>query len=218
MPIIIRAVSLIALAFAGTANAAAPAVPAKLKVTVEGISHNKPIPAKYALCKATDDGKSDKGENFRPALNWSGAPKDTKSFVVTMFDPDVPADFTNAGKDGVTIAPDAKRQVFYHWSLADIPKKFNALPGGDREITIAMPAANDLKGYADVHEYGGPCPPWNDERLHHYHFEVRALDVKSLRLPENATAKQVRDAALKHTLAKGEVVGTYTLYNPHAGQ
>lgn len=207
-----------ALAFACTAHAAAPLKPAKLKVTVEGITHGKPIPATFALCKATEDGKSEKGENFRPAINWSGAPKDTKSFVVTMFDPDVPADFSHAGKEGVTIAPDAKRQVFYHWGLADIPRKIKGLPGGDREITIAMPAASDLAGYADVHEYGGPCPPWNDERLHHYHFEVRALDVRSLRLPENATAKQVRAAAIKHTLAKGEVVGTYTLYNPHAGQ
>ena len=207
-----------ALAVTSVAHAAAPAKPAKLKLTVEGIDHNQPIPAKYALCKATDDGKSDKGENFRPALHWSGAPKETKSYVVTMFDPDVPADFTDAGKDGVTIAPDAKRQMFYHWGLADIPHKINGLPGGEREITFAMPAANDLKGYADLHEYGGPCPPWNDERLHHYHFEVRALDVKSLKLPENATAKQVRAAAMKHTLAKGEVVGTYTLYNPRAGQ
>ena len=215
MRMIFRAAALCAIAFVGTSSAAAPLKPTKLTVTVEGIVHKKPIPEKYALCKATDDGKSKKGTNVRPALSWSGAPKDTKSFVVTMFDPDVPADFTHAGKDGITIASNAKRQVFYHWSLADIPKKFNSLPGGDREITIAMPAANDLKGYADIHEYGGPCPPWNDERLHHYHFEVRALDVKSLRLPENATAKQVRAEAMKHTLAKGEVIGTYTLYHPH---
>lgn len=28
--------------------------------------------------------------------------------------------------------------------------------------------------------YDGPCHPWNDSILHHYHFDLFALDVGSL--------------------------------------
>ncbi len=56
----------------------------------------------------------------------------------------------------------------------------------------------------------GPCPPWNDEIPHHYHFAVYALSVPKLNVKEDFNGTDVM-AALKDdiVLAKGEVVGVY---------
>jgi Raf kinase inhibitor-like YbhB/YbcL family protein len=61
--------------------------------------------------------------------------------------------------------------------------------------------------------YDGPCPPWNDSLVHHYHFTVYALDVESLGLSGDFTAEDVKQAAEGHTLGSAAITGTYTL-NP----
>ena len=58
--------------------------------------------------------------------------------------------------------------------------------------------------------YDGPCPPWNDERMHHYHFIVYALNVPTLGLTGAVDGKKAQAAMEGHILAQGEVVGTYT--------
>lgn len=187
---------------------------ATMHVTVDGIEQNAAIPMKHALCEATPDGKSTEGENFRPTIEWSGAPEATKSYVVLVKDPDVPADFADAGKEGKRVAKDAPRQLFYHWALADIPAGTKSIAGGLAEEApeIGTKATGSLGDYVeDAHNYGGPCPPWNDERVHRYHFNVYALDVAKLTLPADPTAKDVEAAMKGHVLAEGSVVGTYTL-------
>jgi hypothetical protein len=146
-----------------------------------------------------------------------------------MMDPDVPADFTDAGKAGKVIARNAKRQDFYHYALVNIPADVTAIAGGDaaKKPAVGEQLVNDmgLNTYvAELTQYGGPCPPWNDARVHHYHFIVLALDDKApvtaptLRKGEISandpnTAKHTLDRLLesKSVLAKGVVVGTYTL-------
>lgn len=187
---------------------------AAMHVTVEGITPGAPIPEKYALCKPTDDGKSKGGENLRPTISWKGAPNNTKAFAVIVTDPHVPADFADAGKEGKVIKNEAKRQLFYHWALGDIPAAVNEIPGGPSYAApdVGVPASGSLEKYVDnPTQYGGPCPPWNDERVHQYHFTVYALDTETLELPSGATAAQVEAAAKKHALASGGVTGTYTL-------
>jgi phosphatidylethanolamine-binding protein (PEBP) family uncharacterized protein len=61
--------------------------------------------------------------------------------------------------------------------------------------------------------YDGPCPPWNDEIIHHYHFAVFALDIPSLGLSGTFGGPEVLAAMKGHVLAEGEWIGTYTL-NP----
>lgn len=196
---------------------AAWAAPATLNVKVDGIARNDDrIPAKYALCQPSADGKSKDGENLRPGIQWSGAPAATRSFAVVVKDPDVPADFSDAGKDGKIVQKDAKRQLFYHWALADIPAEVTKIPGDQSSNApdFGVKASSSLEKYvADATQYGGPCPPWNDERIHHYHFTVYALDVDTLKLPMKPTAVQVEKAVEGHVLASGSVTGTYTL-NP----
>jgi hypothetical protein len=57
--------------------------------------------------------------------------------------------------------------------------------------------------------YDGPCPPWNDEIVHHYHFTVYALNVASLNLPAGFAAADAMAAMNGVVLAKGDVVGLY---------
>jgi len=214
------------LLFSGAASAAMPA----LQVQVDGVKNGEPIPAAQAVCLPTADGKSDaSGKNIRPSINWSGAPKGTASIAIFIMDPDVPADFTDAGKEGKTIAKDAKRQDFYHYGVVNLPASLSVWPGsdGDNVAGFGIELANDMglnKYVPTPTAYGGPCPPWNDARVHHYHYIVLALDKDApvnIPCPNNSadpaafcnTAKNTfaRLITSKHVLAKGVVIGTYTL-------
>jgi phosphatidylethanolamine-binding protein (PEBP) family uncharacterized protein len=194
------------------------APPASLTVHVDGIDASGAMLPANSMCKATPDGKSTPAENLRPTISWSGAPDSTASYAIIVNDPDVPADFSKAGKDGQVIDADEPRQNFFHWALLDIPATVTSIPGGKSAAgtNVGTPAANDLAKYIpNPNNYGGACPPWNDARVHHYHFHVFALDEKMLSTTPPTTAKAAM-AILKsspHVLAEGEAVGTYTV-NP----
>jgi phosphatidylethanolamine-binding protein (PEBP) family uncharacterized protein len=221
----------LACACAGfAASAFAAADRGSIRVTVDGLTDGKPIPATHALCTPTADGKSDKvATPLRPTLTWSGVPKDAATLAIFMMDPDVPADFTDAGKEGKTLPEDSKRQDFFHYGLVNLPASVTSLSGAESRDTPrpGTELVNDLgiNGYISPETaYGGPCPPWNDERLHHYHFIVLALDKNApIDAPSEAdcnapacradTAKNTFNRLIgsPHVLAKGVAIGTYTL-------
>ena len=217
--------SLTAILFALAATSAL-AKPVEMKILVEGVNPGETMPKRSLLCQPTADGKSTDGKNMRPTIAWDQAPEGTESFAVFMMDPDVPADFTDAGKEGKVIAKDAKRQDFFHYGVVNIPATATALNGGlaSQPPRYGTELANSLGSYVSKPGmFGGPCPPWNDERLHHYHFIVLALGKDA----PIAAPKKARDAAeaagAKATFArlmesdallgKATVVGTYSL-NP----
>lgn len=194
-----------------------PQKPAPLNVTV-GIPHGQMIPAKYAYCIPDGAGKTMDGGNVSPAISWSGAPKMTKSYAIIVVDPDVPTSFELANQPGKIIPENFPRRNFYHWVLVDIPPNITHLDEGadskgvvhggkpTGQLPYGLTGKNDYPGGG----YDGPCPPWNDERVHHYRFQVYALDVEHLDLPKDFTGAQAVDAMQNHIWAKGEVVGTYT--------
>lgn len=187
------------------------ALPA-LTVTVDGIPASGIIQKAHAACIPTIDGKSTRGENIRPTISWSEGPARTGTYAIIVTDPDVPADLSIANQDDLLIDSDMPRQTFYHLLQFNIAKNVLSLPGGPRPTGFGRGAANDVSKGADTISYGGPCPPWNDARRHHYHFRVVALDGR-LALPEGAPARDVVAAMEGHILAEGEAVGTYAL-NP----
>ena len=63
--------------------------------------------------------------------------------------------------------------------------------------------------------YGGPCAPWNDSIIHHYHFTLYALDVEKLELGERFAGADVKAAIEGHVLGQASIMGTYTI-NPDA--
>jgi phosphatidylethanolamine-binding protein (PEBP) family uncharacterized protein len=203
-------------------TAADDTVHGTMSIAVEGVISGQPIPASQALCVATKDGKSKPVTRIlRPTIRWSGAPEGTESIALFMMDPDVPADFTDAGQEGKILAVDSERQDFYHYGIVHLPADATQLLGGvaTRTPTVGMELLNDLgiHGYVSPKTaYGGPCPPWNDARLHHYHFIVLALDAEAFaNADEDATARDTFHRLMEspHVLASGTIVGTYTL-NP----
>ena len=60
--------------------------------------------------------------------------------------------------------------------------------------------------------YDGPCPPWNDERVHHYHFTLYALDVERCDVTGEFTAEDVLAAISGHVLGQASIVGSYAIY------
>ena len=64
--------------------------------------------------------------------------------------------------------------------------------------------------------YDGPCPPWNDEILHHYVFTVYALDVPKLAVSGDFACRDALKAMEGHILDRAVLTGTYTL-NPKLG-
>ena len=109
------------------------------------------------------------GQNVSPALNWTGAPAGTKSFAVTVYDPDAP---TGSG--------------FWHWVVYNIPAATTSLAAGAGSGTGLPSGAT--QGMTDFGKpgYGGPCPPQGD-KPHHYIFTVYALKTAHLDIPNGST-------------------------------
>jgi Raf kinase inhibitor-like YbhB/YbcL family protein len=207
---------------------AAPALaqePARFTVKVGGVEDGKAIPERFAYCIPDGKGKTKDGQNINPAIEWSGAPEDTKSYVILVVDRDVPQSFELANQDDKVILSNFPRQDFYHWVLVDIPPTMIGIAEGadSRGITKGGkqygPRPYGVVGQNDYVRvlaegthggYDGPCPPWNDNRLHHYHFIVYALSVPSVNLSGLFNGKYVEDIIKPHVLARGEVVGTFT--------
>ncbi len=204
-----------------------------MKLTVSGIRNGQPIPEQFAFGVPNANDHMSFGPNRNPELVWDEVPEGTRSFVVTMFDPDVPSVADDVNQEGRTIPRDLPRVDFFHWLLVDIPAEVRRIPEGedsDGVIPKGKPAGAGPIGIRGINNYtqflagnpdmggtyagyDGPCPPWNDERLHHYHFELHALDVASLGLSGDFDGEAVRQAMAGHVLATARVTGTYTL-NP----
>lgn len=133
------------------------------------------------------------GKDISPALNWSGAPKGTKSFALSVYDPDAP---TGSG--------------FWHWVVFNIPPDVTSLPkgAGDPKSDAAPKSAVQSRTDFGVPGYGGPCPPKGD-KPHHYHFTIFAVDVDKLDADANTSAAIVGFNLHFHTLAKASLTGLY---------
>jgi len=186
-----------------------PCTAMALTIEVEGLAKDGEIHKTHAKCIATIDGKSTAGENIRPRVSWEGAPKGTLSYAIVVSDPDVPADLRLANKKDTTISKNDDRQTFYHWVHFNIPPEVHAMPAGST-FGYGTAAKNTV---SNSPRYDGPCPPWNDEKLHHYHFKIIALDVKKIELESGADTLDALEAINAHSIGEVERVGTYTL-NP----
>ncbi|MGL5007818.1 MAG: kinase inhibitor [Plesiomonas sp.] len=133
------------------------------------------------------------GANLSPSLTWSGAPEGTKSFAITVFDPDAP---TGSG--------------WWHWTVVNIPASVNSLvvDAGDKKGTKlpagAVQGRNDF-GYAG---FGGVCPPKGD-KPHHYHFKIWALKTDKLPIDNNSSGALVGFMLNANKLATAEIVPVY---------
>jgi Raf kinase inhibitor-like YbhB/YbcL family protein len=220
-----RLLRIITIAAAAT-TVALSASAADLKVRFGKTEPGDILPPQNASCVATRHGVSAPGRNFSPPVDWSKGPAGTKSYALTLVDPTVPANRANFNKESVTIALDSPRSEFVHWVLADIPASQLHLPegaDGDGLIKGGLPLKRTLHGLRGQNGNGdgalkngphggyfGPCPPWNDERIHEYQLTVYALDTAELKLPAIFDRAQLLTAAKGHILAQGTATVNYT--------
>jgi Raf kinase inhibitor-like YbhB/YbcL family protein len=131
------------------------------------------------------------GGNQSPALHWEGAPAGTKSFVVTLYDPD---DRDNPSG-------------WWHWVIYDIPANVSGLAvGAGVEKSSTLPTGTK-QGRTDLGNlaYHGPCPDKGD-KPHRYTFTVYALDIQKLSVEDGSSGAMVTETAREHVLAQGKLV------------
>jgi len=148
-------------------------------VTSEDLADGQPIPTAFRAG----------GDNISPQLSWSGFPAGTRSFAVTVHDPDAP---TGSG--------------FWHWAVHDIPASVSTLPRGAGNPGGALPpGAVQLKNELREVGYTGAAPPEGTGK-HRYFVVVHAVDTEHLDLDPEATPGALGFTLHFHTLARAVMV------------
>jgi Raf kinase inhibitor-like YbhB/YbcL family protein len=133
------------------------------------------------------------GENQSPQLAWTNAPEGTKSFAITMYDPDAP---TGSG--------------FWHWVVFDIPASTHELVTNAGNVKLNLAPAGSIQSITDfgIKGFGGPCPP-PGHGLHQYIITVYALKTDRLGLNDTNNPATVGFYLWSQTLAKASIVAYY---------
>ncbi len=131
------------------------------------------------------------GEDVSPQLTWSGFPEETRSFAVTVYDPDAP---TASG--------------FWHWAVANLPATVSELPSGVGDGSLLPGDASTLCNDAGMRRYIGAAPP-SGHGVHRYFVAVHALSVEKLDLSEDASPAYLGFNLFMHAIARAVIHGTY---------
>ncbi len=198
---------------------------------------NQKIPGENSFCVPDGKGQCTLGGNRNPDLTWSDLPTGTRSLVLICHDPDVPSRPDDVNKEGRTVPASLPRVDFYHWVLVDMDWNSGPIAEGEfsngvtprgkpgpegprgtrqgiNDYTNWFAGDKDMGG--QYFGYDGPCPPWNDERLHHYVFTLYALDIPKCPVAGTFTGPDVLKAIEGHVLDKATMTGVYT-QNPKVG-
>lgn len=131
------------------------------------------------------------GQDVSPQLSWSGFPEQTRSFAVTVFDPDAP---TASG--------------FWHWAVADLPATVTDLPSGIGDGSGLPGDALTLRNDAGMRRFVGAAPPAG-HGYHRYFVAVHAVSVERLELPEDASPAYLGFNLFMKSIARAVIHGTY---------
>lgn len=131
------------------------------------------------------------GKNISPQVTWQHAPTTTKSFAITIYDPDAP---TGSG--------------WWHWVVANIPNKVNSLAtGASNNGKLPQGSIQGKTDYGTA-SFGGACPPVGD-KPHRYILTVWALDVEQLPINTQMSAAMIGFMINSHQIAKATLTATY---------
>ncbi|HET6545429.1 MAG TPA: YbhB/YbcL family Raf kinase inhibitor-like protein [Rhodanobacteraceae bacterium] len=206
-----------------------------MKLVSDSFIPMQAIPDEFALARpAPGTGHVEWSGNRNPHLLWRDVPDGARGFVLLVVDIDAPSVADDVNREGRVVRADLPRAEFVHWIMADIPAECRELAAascsdgvvahGKRE-PCGPPGSkqgiNDYTGWfagdaamsGEYFGYDGPCPPWNDQRIHRYEFRVCALDVAGLALPDGFRIDDLRRAMDGHVLEQAAITGTHTL-NP----
>ncbi|BBX73221.1 YbhB/YbcL family Raf kinase inhibitor-like protein [Mycobacterium shinjukuense] len=131
------------------------------------------------------------GRDASPQLSWSGFPGETRSFAVTVYDPDAP---TLSG--------------FWHWAVANLPAEVTELPEGAGDGRELPGGALTLVNDAGLRRYVGAAPP-PGHGVHRYYVAVHAVRLDRLDLPADASPAYLGFNLFQHAIARAVIHGTY---------
>lgn len=147
-----------------------------MTLQADGFEGGRKVPPQYTC----------DGVNRPPEVHWNGAPAKTRSFAITLDDPDAPSG------------------TWTHWMLWNIPAGTSSLSEACRPESPVQTGINDF----GRHGYGGPCPP-RGHGPHRYFFRIHALDVETLPLGPEAKRKDFDQAIHGHVLETGYCYGVF---------
>jgi Raf kinase inhibitor-like YbhB/YbcL family protein len=205
-----------------------------MQLTSSSFAHGQRIPAEFAFAAPDPAAHLRLSDNRNPHLRWTDVPPGAKSLVLTCVDTDVPTRADDVNQEGRVVPASLPRAPFHHWTMVDIAPSVTEIaaaacadgivargkqspqgPAGARQGVndYTLWFANDPEMSGQYFGYDGPCPPWNDELLHHYHFVLYATDLTRCPIDGAFTGPQVAEAIAGHILAEARLTGTYSL-NP----
>lgn len=205
-----------------------------MKISSKAFAHGAVIPDQYAFARPEPEQQVALSDNLNPALEWSDIPAGCKSLVLICVDPEVPSKPDDVNQEDREVPAELPRIDFYHWVMVDIPPSVTGIeegacsngvtphgkdkppgPAGARQgvnnYTDWFAGDADMEGH--YFGYDGPCPPWNDSIIHHYHFRLFATDLEHCPVDGAFGGADVLAAIDGHVLAEAEWMGTFTL-NP----
>jgi len=133
------------------------------------------------------------GANLSPALEWHKPPTATRSFAITIFDPDAPTGFG-----------------WWHWVVLNLPPSLRGVPAGaGRPGGLYLPpGVRQIRNSYGAEGYGGPCPP-RRSRPHHYRFTLYALNVSRLSLPTGVNARRAVQLIRAHAIGRARFIADF---------
>ena len=205
-----------------------------MHLSSNSITDGQTIPGDYAFCVPDPNAHVALAPNRNPHLAWTDIPSGTRSLVLICHDSDVPSSGDDVNQEGREVPADLARVDFAHWVLVDIRPDRLAIAEGEFSDAVTPrgktgPEGPDgtrqgINNYTDwfasdpdmagnYYGYDGPCPPWNDSIVHHYHFTLYALDLPRCPVEGRFGRDEVLAAIADHVLAQASTGGTYSL-NP----
>ncbi len=205
-----------------------------MKLRSDSFQHGGRIPAAFAFGQRGADGRFAPSQNRSPHLAWADLPAGTRSLVLVCHDPDVPSRADDVNQDGRRVSADLPRVTVHHWLLMDLTPETGELPEGafSDGITPRGKAGPEVAGHAALRHgvndytgwfagdadmggtyygYDGPCPPWNDTIVHHYHFTLYALGVDRAPVDGAVTGTALLAAIAPHVVGQAGIMGTYSI-------
>jgi len=143
-----------------------------MKIISPAFGNNQFIPSRYTC----------DGEDISPPLEIGDVPKEAKSLVLIVDDPDAPGG------------------TFLHWLVFNIKPTVSLI----KENEIPQGGVQGLNNFGKEN-YGGPCPPFG---IHRYFFKIYALD-KKLNLEPGSSLKAVEKEMKGHILDQAQLIGLY---------
>ncbi|MFD2367531.1 YbhB/YbcL family Raf kinase inhibitor-like protein [Pseudoduganella sp. GCM10020061] len=212
-----------------------------MRLWSDSFSDGGVIPEEFALGAADPATHVRFCANRNPHLAWDEVPPGTESLALFVIDVDVPSVGTDVNREGRELPEELLRTEFFHWTLVDIPVAIKSLaagqfsdmvtPGGKDGPDVPFLVRNgtlhqlrqglndytnwfatdpDMTG--EYFGYDGPCPPWNDLRIHHYIFRLYALDVPRFPLEGTFTGAEALLAIRGHILDEAQLIGVYSTH------